>query len=71
MEYRKFGRTGLRVSEIGSGAEWMGRRTADECRAVLERHADECIGCRSCESRCPFGVKIAERTGNTARLFQK
>ena len=35
----------------------------------LAHHADECIGCRGCESRCPFGVKVAERMGRTAALF--
>lgn len=37
---------------------------------ALECGADACIGCRSCESRCPFGVKIAERMKKTAELFQ-
>lgn len=36
---------------------------------ALEHHADECVGCRGCESRCPFGVRIAERMEKTARLF--
>ena len=35
----------------------------------LEHHADECIGCRGCESRCPFGVKVAVRMMKTAALF--
>ena len=35
----------------------------------LEHHADECIGCQGCESRCPFGVKVAERMQKTAKLF--
>ena len=35
----------------------------------LEHHADECIGCRGCESRCPFGVKVADRMARTAELF--
>lgn len=37
---------------------------------ALEHCADECIGCKSCESRCPFGVKIAERMKETAALFR-
>ncbi len=37
---------------------------------ALEHHADECVGCKGCESRCPFGVRIAERMAKTVRLFQ-
>lgn len=37
---------------------------------ALEHKADECIGCKSCESRCPFGVKIAERMIKTEELFR-
>lgn len=36
---------------------------------ALENRASACIGCKSCESRCPFGVKIADRMILTARLF--
>ena len=36
----------------------------------LAHHADECIGCRGCESRCPFGVPVAERMEKTAKLFK-
>lgn len=35
----------------------------------LSASADACIGCRSCESRCPFGVKIADRMDMTKKLF--
>ena len=31
--------------------------------------ASACVGCRSCEDRCPFGVKIADRRAKTAELF--
>ncbi len=33
--------------------------------------AADCVGCKSCESRCPFGVKIAERMKQAARLFEE
>ena len=36
---------------------------------LLEHRASECIGCHACESRCPFGVAIAERMEKTAKLF--
>lgn len=36
----------------------------------LSHHADECVGCRGCESRCPFGVPVADRMEQTAALFR-
>ena len=36
---------------------------------LLDHKASECIGCHACESRCPFGVPIAERMEKTAKLF--
>lgn len=45
--------------------------TVREHYLALEHRADACIGCHSCESRCPFGVKIAERMRKTAELFQE
>lgn len=36
----------------------------------LAHHADECVACRGCESRCPFGVKIADRMAKAAELFR-
>ena len=38
---------------------------------ALGTTASDCIGCQSCESRCPFGVKVAERMVKTAQLFGK
>ena len=35
----------------------------------LAHHAGECIGCRGCESRCPFSVKVAGRMTRAAALF--
>ena len=36
---------------------------------ALAHRADECVGCRGCETRCPFGVKVAERMERAAKLF--
>ena len=37
---------------------------------ALEHSASECAGCKSCESRCPFGVDIAKRMELAAELFK-
>ena len=37
MTYRKLGKTGLEVSEIGFGAEWMVRHDQEECTALARR----------------------------------
>ena len=36
---------------------------------ALRHTASECIGCKGCESRCPFGVEVANRMKKTAELF--
>ena len=38
---------------------------------ALGTTASACIGCKGCETRCPFGVEIAERMKKTAELFGK
>ena len=51
----------------------MQPRVPDTVRShyeALEHHADECVGCKACESRCPFGVSIATRMAKTAELFR-
>ena len=37
----------------------------------LEHHADECLQCGACLSRCPFGVKIIENMQKARVLFAK
>ena len=40
MRYRKLGNTGLLVSEIGLGAEWLERHNTEEVQKII-RHAEE------------------------------
>lgn len=48
MNYRRLGKTGLMVSEIGFGGEWMERHTPEECKAVLERAEERGINILDC-----------------------
>lgn len=36
---------------------------------LLEHKASECVGCKACESRCPFGVKISDQMKKAATVF--
>lgn len=47
MRYRELGNTGLQVSEIGLGAEWLERHTEEEVKAVIQH----------CES---YGINILD-----------
>lgn len=48
MRYRELGKTGIKVSEIGFGAEWMVGRTAEEVRAVVDRCEEHGINILDC-----------------------
>lgn len=66
MQYRRLGKTGLMVSEIGFGAEWMERHTAGECREVLlcaESHGINILDCWMCDPnvRSSLGKALAGR----------
>ena len=39
--------------------------------ASLEHNGSDCIGCGSCEKRCPFGVPIIQRMSDAAQMFGK
>ncbi len=48
MKYRQIGKTGLHVSEIGFGGEWMEKRSAEEVKAVIERCEEYGINILDC-----------------------
>ena len=45
--------------------------TVREHYAVLNHHANECIHCGQCETRCPFGVNIRDNMNEAVKVFGK
>ena len=48
MKYRELGKTGLQVSEIGLGGEWLERHNTEEVRAVIRRCEEQGINILDC-----------------------
>lgn len=48
MRYRALGKTGLSVSEIGLGAEWLERHNAEEVKAVIDRCEEHGVNILDC-----------------------
>lgn len=48
MNYRRLGKTGLTVSEIGLGGEWLERHNSEECKAVLDCCEEQGINILDC-----------------------
>lgn len=64
MKYRPLGNTGLHLSEIGLGAEWLERHSRDEVTAVVHACAEQGINVFDCwmsepEVRSNLGHAIA------------
>ena len=65
---------GINIAQVNKFADLaaMHEEVPDSVREhyrALGATASECIGCQSCESRCPFGVPIAQKMMETAELF--
>ena len=73
MRYRALGNTGLMVSEIGLGAEWLERHNAEEVKAVIDCCEAQGINILDCwmpepKVRSNIGAAIAgKRSGGSSR----
>lgn len=66
MKYRKLGNTGLNVSEIGLGGEWLERHNTAEVKEVIDRCAQAGINILDCwmsepNVRSNIGAAIEEQ----------
>ena len=57
-----------KLYDLAAAQKEVPQSVAEHYRA-LAHTASECIGCRGCEERCPFGVEVADRMERTAALF--
>ena len=75
MRYRELEKTGLSVSEIGLGGEWLERHNAGEVKAVIDRCEELGINILDCwmsepEVRSKIGAAIAgSRYVSLSRIF--
>ena len=66
MRYRELGRTGLQVSEIGFGPEWLVGRSAEDVRVIVDRCEEHGINLFDCwmaepNLRTCLGQAVADR----------
>lgn len=61
MRYRELGNTGLQVSEIGLGAEWLERHNEEEVKAVIQRCESNGINILDCWMSNP---EVRTKIGN-------
>lgn len=64
MKYRELGKTGLMVSEIGLGAEWLERHNKEEVKAVIdccEAHGINILDCWMSEPNVRSNIGAAIR----------
>ena len=57
-----------KFADLAEMADEVPESVREHYRA-LDATAGACIGCASCEPRCPFGVPIAQKMSATAELF--
>lgn len=64
MNYKKLGNTGLMVSEIGLGGEWLERHNAEEVKAVVDACREQGINIVDCFMSEP---NVRSNIGNAIR----
>ena len=68
MRYRKLGKTGLKVSEIGFGAEWLQGKSVEEAIELVNYCHDEGVNFLDCwmsEPNVRTNLGIAKTKGMT------
>ena len=68
MNYRKLGKTGLMVSEIGLGGEWLERHSTEEVQAVIdecEKYGINVLDCWMCNPKVRSDIGDAMRNNNS------
>ena len=54
MKYNELGKTGLKVSEIGFGGEWLGSHTQEECCAIIDKLEQSGVNILDCWMCDPY-----------------
>ena len=62
MNYRILGKTGLKVSEIGLGAEWLERHNTEEVKEIIDTCEQQGINILDCWMSEPNVRSNIERT---------
>ncbi|MBE5781179.1 MAG: aldo/keto reductase [Clostridiales bacterium] len=57
--------------DLALAAEGSIPQSVKEHYLGLSAHGSDCIGCKSCEGNCPFGVPVTERMAKAAEIFGK
>lgn len=64
MNYRQLGDTGIYLSEIGLGGEWLERHTTEECKGIIDACAEKGINVLDCWMSNPA---VRSNIGNAIR----
>ena len=73
MKYRHLGKTGLKVSEIGFGAEWLQGKTLEESKELIDYCHSEGVNFLDCwmsepNVRTNIGIAIKDTKPSTTKV---